>query len=673
MQQSPTLTRVFIANRGEICRRIATSARSLGIETVCLSERAENPPQFLQGLITTFVAVEKETPQLYLDIPKLIAHALAAKCDCLHPGFGFLSESSAFAAAVVDAGLTWIGPPARAIAAMASKDGARNIAIAQGVPCPRSYAQVINEPHLSDEISRAAEHIGYPLLVKAAGGGGGKGMRLVNSARELPAALEQAHHEAMNFFADGGLLLEQYLKSARHIEVQILADRHGQIFALGDRDCSLQRRKQKIIEEAPAPHLSATTRKSLHRYAIALAQAVDYVSAGTVEFLLKEGEGKSADEIYFLEMNTRLQVEHPVTEEVFGLDLVSLQFKIAMDLKLPATFCELEPRGHSIEARLYGEDPQRGFLPAPGFVPCFVPRSLPGIRWEIGLDPSDEVSSSFDPMIAKVIATADTRREALARLGLCLEQSFYSGPASNKELLIHFTSGPAAHLPWRTDSIEIADTHLLADLNRQRESQREEVTSLVSYLLASPEISGSLARASEPQSEAQDLIRATTRQAFIPTASSCLPKTTSSFRIDSSSHSTYQRTTIIAARGSFSPDGTNRHSWQCAAWRQKADTHLSLLWRGCEYHERGQSKVWRDHADESAHSGQQMAPVPGRIVKVSTTLGATVHKDECLFLLESMKMEFEVRATQSGLITALHVEAGAQVQSGQALATITTA
>ncbi len=659
MPQAAPVKRLFIANRGEICRRIAVSARSLGIETVCLSEQS-TPPIFLAGLISHYIAVPEENPQLYLHSEGLIRFAQEAGCDSLHPGFGFLSENSAFAAAVAAAGLSWIGPSAAAIAAMASKDGARALAAAQGVPCPAAYREKISSPTLTQELLAAADSIGYPLLVKAAGGGGGKGMRLVTSPAGMAAALEQAHREALHFFADGSLLLEQYLSGARHIEVQLLADHHGTVIVLGDRDCSLQRRKQKIIEEAPAPHLSPSLRKQLHQYALSLARAVGYRSAGTIEFLVK-GEG-----IYFLEMNTRLQVEHPVSEEVFGLDLVAWQLKIARGEKLPPDLAQRSPRGHSIEARFYGEDPQRDFLPAPGFVPSFVPVAFPGIRWELGLDTIATVASNFDPMIAKLVARADTREEALSRLAMSLEQTFYAGPASNKALLLYFSRGPGASLAWTTDLLDKALPQLAREIAQQQKQEEPLVEEISSWLFAQSAISGALPRTTGEDDE----ITAVTRQAFGFTAAA--PQEASPCQLSQVIRTTKQGCgqLITQLYGVYGAEGINSEPWQAVHWRSHAGQHLCLLWRGYEYHRASllARKTWEDDRHSSPGEGQLVAPVPGTIVKVSTTVASQVTQDESLFILESMKMEFDVRASRSGTITAINVAAGDRVQAGQVLA-----
>ena len=346
------MKKLFIANRGEIAARIALSAKKLGIETATIV-KGETKPQFLKGLIDHWIEVEDDTSATYLNEELMISLAKLAGCDAVHPGFGFLSEKASFAKKVNDSGLNWVGPDHTSIEQMASKAQAREIAASAGVPLVPGLENIKN----NDEITELGKTAGYPLLIKAALGGGGKGMRVVEKEEEILDAIERAKSEALNSFGDDKIIVEKYIQNPRHVEVQVLADKHGQVAILGDRDCSVQRRHQKIVEEAPATNIHPSTREKMHQAAKMLAEKVNYVSAGTVEFLLDASCDETVEQqFYFLEMNTRLQVEHPVTEMIFSIDLVAWQLKIAQNEKLTNEVLNAQPKGHSVEVRLYAED-----------------------------------------------------------------------------------------------------------------------------------------------------------------------------------------------------------------------------------------------------------------------------------------------------------------------------
>ncbi|HET9851376.1 MAG TPA: biotin carboxylase N-terminal domain-containing protein, partial [Candidatus Limnocylindrales bacterium] len=409
---------LLIANRGEIAVRIARTARRMGIRVVGVHASDERPPDGMD-----------DTREIgsYLDGAELLAVARQAGADAIHPGYGFLAENPAFARAVTEAGIAWIGPPHDAIAAMGDKAAARVRAAAEGLPTVPGY-----DGAAQDDATLVAEaaRIGYPLLVKPTAGGGGKGMRVVPSARDLPEALAAARREAHRSFGDDRLILERYLAGSRHVEVQVLFDQHGAGVHLGERDCSAQRRNQKIVEEAPAPSVTPELRGRMGQAAVRVAAAVGYVSAGTVEMLLTD-----AGEFFFLEMNTRLQVEHPVTEAVTGRDLVEDQLRIAGRATLASLGLSGPPemRGHAIEARIYAEDPDAGFLPATGRVEAV---GWPDrVRVDTGVRQGDEVSGGYDPMLAKVIAHRPTREEALAELREALAATTILGVRTNVRFL----------------------------------------------------------------------------------------------------------------------------------------------------------------------------------------------------------------------------------------------
>ena len=424
---------LLIANRGEIARRIMRTAHEMGLRTAAVySEPDRDAPYVLEADVAVPLSGSLAT-ESYLDQAQILMAARKVGADAIHPGYGFLSENAAFAEACTSAGFIWIGPPADAMQKMSRKNVAKEIARNAGVPIiPGSVI-------ISDDVTdweRAARSVGYPLLVKANAGGGGKGMRSVENAADLINAITGARREAKNAFGDATVFLERYLSAPRHIEIQILADVHGNVIHLGARDCSIQRRYQKVIEEAPALSISPELRERMSAASIALARAIGYVSAGTVEYLV------NGDNFYFLEMNTRLQVEHPVTECVTNLDLVRLQLRIACGEFLPIRQHEVICQGHAIEARLYAEDPSAGFLPTCGRLACFEPGLTPGVRYDTGVMSGYEVTTHYDPLLAKVIAHAPTRTEAAYRLARALTEMRLHGLRTNRDFLAATLSHP---------------------------------------------------------------------------------------------------------------------------------------------------------------------------------------------------------------------------------------
>lgn len=422
------LRRLLVANRGEIVCRIARTARRLGITTIAVYSDADRDARHVRLADEAYHLGASPAAESYLDIVRVLSLARRVGADAVHPGYGFLSENAAFAQACSDAGLSFIGPPAAAIAAMGSKSASKAAMAAVGVPVAPGYHGA--EQSL-DRLRAEAERIGFPLIVKASAGGGGKGMQVVRSAAELPAAIESAQRLARTAFTDDRLLLERYFPKARHVEVQVFADSQGDVVALYDRDCSVQRRHQKIIEEAPAPGLSDEVRTAMAQAAITAARAVGYVGAGTVEFLLD-----GARHFYFMEMNTRLQVEHPVTELITGIDLVEWQLRIAQGEALPKRQEEIALHGAAIEARLYAEDPAHGYLPSVGRIAHLRwPTATPALRLDSGVDAGDDVSPFYDPLLGKVIAWGESRTEADDRLREALLGLEITGVTTNRALL----------------------------------------------------------------------------------------------------------------------------------------------------------------------------------------------------------------------------------------------
>jgi 3-methylcrotonyl-CoA carboxylase alpha subunit len=421
------IRRLLIANRGEIVCRIARTARRLGVTTIAVYSDADRNALHVRIADEAYHLGGAPAAESYLNIAKLIALAKRVGADAIHPGYGFLSENAGFAQACVDAGLIFVGPPAAAIKAMGSKSASKAAMAAVGVPvAPGYHGSEQSAQHLKEEAVR----VGFPLIIKASAGGGGKGMQVVNSAADVPAAVESAQRLARTAFGDDRLLMERYFPKARHVEVQVFADSQGKTISLFDRDCSVQRRHQKIIEEAPAPDLREDVRIAMSHAAVKSAQAVGYVGAGTVEFLVDD-----AQNFYFMEMNTRLQVEHPVTELITGIDLVEWQLRIAQGEPLPSTQ-DLTRRGFAVEARLYAEDPAHDYLPSVGRISHLRwADPVPGLRQDTGVEEGDEVSSYYDPMLGKIIAWGESRATAIDLLRRALGEVEIVGVATNRALL----------------------------------------------------------------------------------------------------------------------------------------------------------------------------------------------------------------------------------------------
>lgn len=451
------IKRLLIANRGEIVCRIVSTCKLMGIETVTVFAGDDAALPHARAGDFNCLLEGDSLAATYLNAAQLIAVAKKARADAIHPGYGFLSENAGFAEAVAKAGLVFVGPPANVISQMGDKAASRQLCESIGVPVIPGYD---GDKQDVGVFTKAAKGIGYPVLVKASAGGGGKGMRVVESEKDLAGALKAAAAEAQSAFGNDRLLLEKYLVQPRHIEVQVFSDGHGHHVHLFERECSIQRRHQKIIEEAPAPHLASATRARLHEAAVTIAKHIGYVGAGTVEFILD-----SRGEFYFLEMNTRLQVEHPVTEMVTRLDLVRLQLEVAQGKPLPFRQDEVTCVGHAIEARLYAEDAAKGFLPAAGHLTVFDVPSLPNVRVENGYRTGNAVSSRYDPMIAKIAAFGADREVALANLLQALEGITVAGIVTNRAFLARlldtaaFRSGKTStdFIVWHADELAVPE------------------------------------------------------------------------------------------------------------------------------------------------------------------------------------------------------------------------
>ena len=654
------IEKIFIANRGEICRRIAWTAKKLGIKTCCINDRVV-PPSYLLGVIDEFIFVEEETVSLYLDASKMIGYAKQAGADAIHPGYGFLSENEFFAEQVLNAGLLWIGPRPHSIKAMAHKSEARELALKAGVPCLMG----VKVPPDTDEktLLNLAKKVSYPVLLKAAKGGGGKGMRIVQSSSELWEKAQQAFSEARNYFGDGTLLLERFVAQSRHIEVQILGDEQGNIVTVGDRDCSLQRRYQKIIEEAPALGLTEKTRKELYRCALLLSKEVGYSSCGTIEFLLdwtETSQKKEVQDFFFLEMNTRLQVEHPVTETIFGLDLVEWQIRVCRGEVLPKSFQDLEPRGHALEARLYAEDPSQNFFPSPGKVFCFLPAQGWGVRWDLGIDTVDEISTKFDPMFGKLIVYGESRELAINGMIKALQESFFAGPINNLDFLekvlidVNFQRAPidTSFLKTWIYKVENQNQNLGTSLLQKLEDQQGSFLNKTEDAGADlrRKILAIFSKQGREKSSKNELIQI----AF---------ENSRYFSSDSSLKIIYGQGTVKSKDGAF-------QSFFYTSTSQKGEKNFYLKVGGHCYSQTRKELKSTIHSAGAVKlfQNQIVSPVPGRVLKILIQANELVEEKQSLFVLDSMKMEFVIVATAEGKVHTLNVQEGDQVDSGQVLA-----
>ncbi|MEU0127674.1 biotin carboxylase N-terminal domain-containing protein [Streptomyces sp. NPDC006289] len=644
------ITALLVANRGEIACRIFRTCRELGMSTVAVYSDADAGALHVREADTAVRLPGAAPADTYLRGDLVVAAALAAGADAVHPGYGFLSENAGFARAVLDAGLVWVGPPVEAIELMASKTRAKKLMAAADVP--------LLAPVDPDAVTAAD----LPLLLKAAAGGGGRGMRVVRELSSLRAELTAASAEAAGAFGDGEVFAEPYVERGRHVEVQVMADGQGTVWALGTRDCSLQRRHQKVVEEAPAPGLDDALRGRLRDAAVAAAQAVGYRGAGTVEFLVS-AEGRP----YFLEMNTRLQVEHPVTEAVFGLDLVALQLRIAEGGPLPAA-TPPEPSGHAVEARLYAEDPARDWQPQTGALLTLDVPDEPGIRLDTGYTGGDAVGVHYDPMLAKVVAHAPTRAEAVRLLARALERARIHGPVTNRELLVR----SLRHPDFTTGRLDTGfyDRHLAA-LTATGGPAADSARRLAATAAALASAAGARAEgagsgparfgawrnlASAPQTRRY---RAepdgTEYEIAYRTGRDGTPTPESGERVVAARPGTVTlETGGVTRHFTITPHGDRTYVDTTSG----SYTFTAL-------------PRFTDPA-ERTEPGSLLAPMPGTVVRLADGLapGAAVRAGQPLIWLEAMKMEHRILAPASGTLTALHAAPGLQVEVGALLAVV---
>ncbi|MFD5491024.1 biotin carboxylase N-terminal domain-containing protein [Streptomyces virginiae] len=630
---TPQISSLLVANRGEIAVRIFRTARDLGLATVAVHSDPDADALHVRAADAAVRLPGAAPADTYLRGDLVIKAALAAGADAVHPGYGFLSENADFARQVQDFGLTWIGPPPEAIEAMASKTRAKELMRAAGVP-------------LLDPVDPAtATPADLPLLLKAAAGGGGRGMRVVRDLDALKEALRAASAEAVSAFGDGEVFAEPYVERGRHVEVQILADAHGTVWALGTRDCSLQRRHQKVIEEAPAPGLPDTLRESLHAAAVAAARAVSYRGAGTVEFLVT-ADGRP----YFLEMNTRLQVEHPVTEAVFGLDLVALQLRVAEGAALPLT--PPQPTGHAVEARLYAEDPAQDWRPQTGVLHTL---DIPGqVRIDTGFTGGDTVGIHYDPMLAKVVAHAPTRAEAVRALAHALAGARIHGLTTNRELLV----GSLRHPEFGAAQLDTGfyDRHLAALTETAPDAGTAALAAALAEAAPAPDaplaarLGGWRNVRSQPQTRRYTSAGTEYEVQYHP--------------VD------HPGIRVLSAERhlvTLEVDGIRR------MFHVKRNSNNTEVYVDSALGAHTLTPVPRfPDPQDRTEPGSLLAPMPGTVVRVADGLapGSHVTAGQPLLWLEAMKMEHRILAPASGTLTALHAVTGQQVEFGALLAVV---
>ncbi|GAB7528321.1 acetyl/propionyl/methylcrotonyl-CoA carboxylase subunit alpha [Pseudomonas sp. 3A(2025)] len=643
---APVITSLLVANRGEIASRVMRTAKAMGLTTVAVHSATDREARHSREADIRVDLGGSKPADSYLQIDKLIAAAKASGAQAIHPGYGFLSENAAFARAIEAAGLIFLGPPASAIDAMGSKSAAKALMETAGVPLVPGYH---GEAQDLDTFRAACERIGYPVLLKATAGGGGKGMKVVEEVSQLAEALASAQREAQSSFGDSRMLVEKYLLKPRHVEIQIFADQHGNCLYLNERDCSIQRRHQKVVEEAPAPGLSPELRRAMGEAAVRSAQAIGYVGAGTVEFLLD-----ARGEFFFMEMNTRLQVEHPVTEAITGLDLVSWQIRVARGEALPMTQDQVPLIGHAIEVRLYAEDPDNDFLPAAGQLALYRESSAaPGRRVDSGVEEGDEISPFYDPMLGKLIAWGEDREQARLRLLSMLDEFAIGGLKTNINFLRRIIGHPAfaaaeldtGFIPRYQEQLlppaaALSDDFWLAAAQAFTQSQPANVRADDP---ASPWANGNGFRAGLPaeitlhlRCEGQD--RALTLNGLASRAA-----------------------TLEGEHLLTEHNGLRR---QHRAIRQ--GERLYLHWDGELRLVEPYDPISAAGASHSQQGGLT-APMNGSIVRVLVESGQTVEAGAQLVVLEAMKMEHSIRAPHAGTIKALYCQEGEMVQDGAVL------
>ena len=651
---------VLIANRGEIALRVIRTCRRLGIRTVAVYSDADANAAHVKAADTAFHLGPAAASESYLRIDKVIAAAQATGAEAIHPGYGFLSENAEFSAACAEAGIVFLGPGADAIRTMGDKITAKQAVSSRGVP----LVPGTKDAAMSDEsLIAASDDIGFPVLIKPSAGGGGKGMHAVFEADKLAEALKTARREAASSFGDDTLFLERLVATPRHIEVQIMADAHGNVIHLGERECSLQRRHQKVIEEAPSALLDEATRARIGQAACETAKSIGYVGAGTVEFIVGADR---PDEFFFMEMNTRLQVEHPVTEEVTGVDLVELQLLVGTGAPLPLTQDDITMTGHSIEARIYAEDPSRGFLPTGGRALDVVFPEGEGIRVDAGLEAGQTIASDYDPMIAKLIVRADDRAQAIARLDSALAASAVPGIVTNIDFLRTLMGLPEVVAGDLDTSLidnlsEDQLAHTAGELHAQLAAAAVTVTGgAAGTTLTGPVTAAELsANRTTASAWAGPSAWRTSRPDFRPTVNLAVGGQANEVEVRTGA-------VDVDADGLWhvTLDGIQHTA------RIYSDARDRSIWVSTDS---GIHVFTRPLADSSLTPGLEgaevLAPMPGSVVDIKVETGEAVEQGDPIVVVEAMKMEHVLTAPAAGIVTVTAVE-GAQVALDEVLATV---
>ncbi|APE51391.1 3-methylcrotonyl-CoA carboxylase [Delftia sp. HK171] len=664
--------KILIANRGEIACRVAASARRMGVRTVAVYSDADARAKHVQACDEAVHIGGSAPKDSYLRWERILEAAKATGAQAIHPGYGFLSENEEFAQACADAGLVFIGPPPSAIRAMGLKAASKQLMEKAGVPLVPGYHGADQDPQL---LQREADRIGYPVLIKASAGGGGKGMRLVERSEDFAAALASCQREAINSFGDDAVLVEKYVLRPRHIEIQVFGDTQGNCVYLFERDCSVQRRHQKVLEESPAPGMTPALRQKMGEAAVAAAQAVNYVGAGTVEFIVEQPGGYDQPEamkFYFMEMNTRLQVEHPVTEAITGEDLVDWQLRVASGLPLPKRQDELRITGHAIEARICAENPDNGFLPATGTLhvyrkPDCASFRVGDVRVDDGVREGDAISPFYDSMIAKLIVHGDTREQALARLDAALAETRIVGLATNVQFLrLVIASDAFATAKLDTALIEREKQHLF---HQQRLPQAQAVAAAVAQVLQAEraqETADPFSRRDGWRSHGVAERRWDFRQgeAAVPARLRYLHDGALQLAVG-------EGESLAEGMLSWQQAGDGAFDVQFAGQRLRAQVHV--LGEQCHVFA-PQGAAVLGLADPLAHAGEVQseggrltAPMPGKVVSFAVKAGDKVSKGQPLAVMEAMKMEHTIAAPGDGVVAELLYAPGDQVTEGSEL------
>ena len=660
------ITRLLIANRGEIAIRIMQSAQKLGIHCIALYSEADRNALHVKKADEAWFIGPSPAKESYLVVEKILEVAKNSNADAVHPGYGFLSENAEFAQAIMDAGMAWVGPPVGAIQAMGSKIESKKLMEAANVPLvPGYHGDNQDEAFLSEEVRK----IGFPVLVKASAGGGGKGMRVIETEDEIAPAIAASKREGLNSFGDDKLLVEKYITRPRHVEIQVFMDESGNGVYLFERDCSIQRRHQKVIEEAPAPQFSQSEREKMGEVALLSAKAINYVGAGTVEFLYVQGEGASG-EFYFMEMNTRLQVEHPVTEMITGQDLVAWQIKVAQGETLPLTQDQLSINGHSMEVRIYAEDPDNQFLPTTGTLDYVqLPELIDGkVRLDTGVVQGDEVSPFYDPMIAKLIVWGEDRRQCLSTLKNALQQYQIAGVTTNLSFLRRLVNVAAFKEGMvSTAFIEEFESQLTTD---NQVKQHHLIAAVCQHMLVRTSAginSNAQGDANSPWHNMSTLrLNACARETLRLAYSNGDALEVQVDSLAANEWCLHLESGAINVKGRLQ-DQQLQYEFNGQWHNARVINHDQRIW---VYDNLGESEIHyqqNNYSQDEEVGGSLKAPMNGTLIQLDVAVGQSVKADDSLMIMEAMKMEHAIKAPHDGVVKSITFAVGDLVGGGDIL------